>query len=60
MTKAELMMMDDIEFAIRILQDKLAGCMNRYTPMATKLKRSIVALTEIREDRKNGAHGTDV
>lgn len=42
--------LDDIQFAIRILQDRRSKCTNYYSPLSQKLDKCISTLTVIRNN----------
>lgn len=42
--------LDDIQFAIRILQDRRSKCTNFYSPLSQKLYKCIDTLTAIRNN----------
>lgn len=52
MTGKQIAKMSDFAFAAWILQEKLDRMDNPYTPLASKLRATINALSEIAEQRK--------
>ncbi len=51
-TGKQMAAMSDLAFAVKLLQEKLDRMDNPYTPLASKLRATINALSEIAEQRK--------